>query len=334
MTQLATINPAAIVGDDLSAAGYTEKEITLIGYCWQLAQEINKSKMLLAQRFHELKREMDAGDSGAGRGGHQTSRFWAAFEAGHLPYAGGKGRATVETYLAAANWLASREIPNPSGISFSSLSPSTVYEISRLEPSALELVEQQLEQTDFIGVAAVRLLATEAQGEVLERLFAWVKDNPTKVLTPKTIRAVKAQIETENKPASNATVDIGPILEGIRQEAPQRKQRQRIEEVKEEVSKADREYRELIDSQIQAYNRSLMAASSAVHELFIYMRQLSNLHGTELLDEMRGTDYRGFITVADDMQRLQEIGKELMEIVQLAQSCNPPAGIDMTTVNI
>lgn len=340
MTQLATINPAAIVGDDLSAAGYTEKEITLIGYCWQLAQEINKSKMQLAQKFHELKREMDAGDSGAGRGGHQTSRFWAAFEAGHLPYAGGKGRATVETYLAAANWLASREIPNPSGISFSSLSPSTVYEISRLQGRALELVERQLEETDFIGVAAVRLLAAEAQGEVLDRLFDWVKQNPAKVLTPKTIRAVKATLEEENTPASTRTVNVGPapdladVLGSIRAEAPQREQQQRVQQVKDELLKADRERRELLDAEIQSYNKVLLAASSAVHQLAGYLRRISNLYGTQLLEELRGTDYRGFITVADDLQRILEMGKDLKESAQLAQSCNPPTGIDMTTVQV
>jgi len=340
MTQLATINPASIVGDDLSAAGYTDKEITLIGYCWQDAQEINRSKMALAQHLYELKREMDNGDEGAGKGGHQTSRFWAAFDAGHLPFAGDSGKTTVKTSLLAADWLNSKEMVQGLTISFSNLAPSTVYEISRLQGKALELVEQQLEETDFIGVAAVRLLAAEAQGEVLDRLFDWVKQNPAKVLTPKTIRAVKATIEEENTPASTQTVNVGPVpdladvLGSIRAEAPEREQQQRVQQVKEELSKADREHRELIDTEIQSYNKLLLAASSAVHQLAGYLRRISNLYGTQLLQELRGTDYRGFITVADDLQRILEMGKDLKDSAQLAQSCNPPTGIDMTTVEL
>ena len=340
MTQLATINPAAIVGDDLSAAGYTEKEITLIGYCWQDAQEINRSKMALAQHLYELKREMDDGDEGAGKGGHQTSRFWAAFDAGHLPFAGDSGRTTVKTSLLAADWLNSKEMVQGLTISFSNLAPSTVYEISRLQGKALELVEQQLEETDFIGVAAVRLLAAEAQGEVLDRLFDWVKQNPAKVLTPKTIRAVKATLEEENTPASTRTVNVGlapdlaDVLGSIRAEAPEREQQQRVKQVKDELSKADREHRELLDAEIQAYNKHLMAACSAVHQLAGYLRRVSNLYGTQLLEELRGTDYRGFITVADDLQRILDMGKDLKESAQLAQSCNPPTGIDMTTVQV
>jgi hypothetical protein len=343
MTQLATINPAEIVGDDLSAAGYTDKEITLIGYCWQDAQEINRSKMALAQHLYELKREMDSTDeaaNGGNGGGQKQTRFWAAFEAGHLPFAGDAGRATVKHSLAAADWLHARELGNPLPSSFSNLAPSTVYEISRLQGKALELVEQQLEETDFIGVAAVRLLAAEAQGEVLDRLFDWVKQNPAKVLTPKTIRAVKATLEEENTPASTRTVNVGPVpdladvLGSIRAETPQREQQQRVQQVKEELSKADREHRELLDVEIQAYNKVLLAASSAVHQLAGYLRRVSNLYGTQLLEELRGTDYRGFITVADDLQRILEMGKDLKESAHLAQSCNPPTGIDMTTVQV
>ena len=340
MTQLATINPAAIVGDDLSAAGYTEKEITLIGYCWQDAQEINRSKMALAQHLYELKAEMDAIDPSAGSGNNGKSRFWAAYEAGHLPFAGDKGRATITHSIAAAEWLQSKESSNSLLNSFSNLAPSTVYEISRLQGKALQLVEQQLEETDFIGVAAVRLLAAEAQGEVLDRLFDWVKQNPAKVLTPKTIRAVKATLEEENTPASTRTVNVGPapdladVLGSIRAEAPEREQQQRVQQVKDELSKADREHRELLDAEIQAYNKVLLAASSAVHQLAGYLRRVSNLYGTQLLEELRGTDYRGFITVADDLQRILEMGKDLKESAQLAQSCNPPSGIDMTTVQV
>ena len=47
------------VGDDLTAAGYSEKEISLLGYVWQDAKAINTTKTSLAKHLWELKQEMD-----------------------------------------------------------------------------------------------------------------------------------------------------------------------------------------------------------------------------------------------------------------------------------
>jgi hypothetical protein len=346
MTQLATIDrPDLMAGyqsffSDLKAEGYSESEIDLIGQCWQSATYASAARTQLAIKLHELKKEMDANDPFAGRGGEpgtygtNKSRFWGAFEQGKLPLQGDKSRETVKTYLRAAEYLESKPLGDTLPNGLRNLGPSTICLVASLSGEALAIVEKQLANTDFIGIAAVRLIANEANAEVLAKMFEWVDTHKDVAITPKIIRELKASVDDESRPANTRTVDIGPILQGIRAEAPQREHHARVQAVKEELLKPDREHQQLLDSQIQAYSKALTTASTAVHELFAYMRQLSNVHGTELLDEMRATDYRGFITVADDMQRLQAMGKELMEVVQLAQTSNPPTGIDMTTVNV
>ena len=64
------------------------------------------------------------------------------------------------------------------------------------------------------------------------------------------------------------------------------------------------------------------------------MESLSRIHGTALLDEMRCIDVMGLITVSDDMQRVQEMGKELMEADKLARTSEPSTGINMTTLDV
>ena len=103
-------SPVTFVGDDISNAGYTDKEISLIGYCWQDSEAINQSKTSLAMHLWELKQEMDAHDQRQDSR-NVKSRFWAAFDAGHLPYAGDSGRSTTETCLKAAEFLKSDLFP-------------------------------------------------------------------------------------------------------------------------------------------------------------------------------------------------------------------------------
>jgi len=331
---------------DLKAEGFSDTEINLIGQCWQSASHASAARTQLAIKLYELKKEMDANDPSAGRGGevgyHGTkkSRFWSAFEQGKLPLQGDKSRQTVDTYLKAAAFLASKPFSDTLGNGLQNLGPSTICLIQNLSGDALRIVEKQLAHTDFIGIAAVRLIAAEANAEVLSKMFEWVDSNKGAAITPKVIRELRASVDDENRPASTRTVNVGPapdladVLGSIRAEAPEREQQQRVQQVKDELSKADREHRELLDAEIQAYNKVLLAACSAVHQLAGYLRRVSNLYGTQLLEELRGTDYRGFITVADDLQRILEMGKDLKESAQLAQSCNPPTGIDMTTVQV
>lgn len=120
----------------------------------------------------------------------------------------------------------------------------------------------------------------------------------------------------------------------IRETKAERQVKVEAGEVREELSKADRERAELLQQEVRVYNSRLHGASKAIHELFGYLQNLSRIHGTQLLDDMRTVDVLGLITVSDDMQRLQEMGQELMEVVKLARSSDPSAGINMQTINL
>lgn len=123
-------------------------------------------------------------------------------------------------------------------------------------------------------------------------------------------------------------------MANIRETKAERAAKVEAEEVREELSKADRERSELLQQEVRAYNTRLHGASKAIHELHGYLQNLSRIHGTQLLDEMRCIDVLGLITVQDDMQRLQEMGQELMEAVKLARSSEPSTGINMQTINL
>lgn len=341
-SELATV----ALEDELAAAGYSDKELNLISYCWQDSLEINRSKISLAQHLWQLKQEMDANDPSAGAGNNGKSRFWSAFESGHLPLQGDKGRSSVKTCLQAAEWLAARELANPLANSFGNLAPATICEISGMPEPAQELVLESVQSCEFIGVAAVRLLAAEKLPEVFERLKAWIAEHPKQPITPKTIRAFRAEVEQENQPASEATVTVSSqqadkqnarlqnVLQSIRHEAPARQQQAKVDAVKEELSRPDRERHERLQAKVREYNSKLNAATSSVHELLVFLQSLDRIDGTQFLDDMRSIDVLGLVTVHDDLSRLQKIGEDLMASVTLARSSNPPSGIDMTTIQV
>jgi hypothetical protein len=157
--------------------------------------------------------------------------------------------------------------------------------------------------------------------------------------------ATAARVEA----ARQRTVDVTPVdpseqerkaaafretMAGIRATAPERTAKVEVQGVSDELSKAEREHRQMLDEEVRNYNRCLHGASKAIHELHSYLESLSRIHGTALLDEMRCIDVMGLITVSDDMQRLQEMGKELMEAVKLARSSAPSTGVNMTTLDV
>ena len=335
--------PDAIVGDDLSAAGYSDKEISLIGYCWKDAEAINKDKTSLAMHLWELKQEMDANDPREDAR-NVKSRFWAAFDAGHLPYAGDKGRTSTETCLKAAQFIESALFPKDLGDSLRNLAPATLYEISNLEDEAQQLVYKSIESSDFIGVAAVRLIAHEAEHDVFTKLFAWVEAHPTKAITPKTIRALQAEVATENTPAKDQVIDTSAaerqaaafdkIMADVRQRAPQVAAQNRAEAVKEELSRPARKHLEELEENVRKYNSKLNSAVASVDELLRFLKSIDRTHGTEYLSEMRSINVAGLLSVDDDIDRIKATGASMLQIAELSTSCNPPSGIDMTTLDV
>ena len=80
-------------------------------------------------------------------------------------------------------------------------------------------------------------------------------------------------------------------------------------------------------------NQLSIMTLQASQKLLVFLRKLSNLKGTQFLSEMRALDL-GIISCRDDVQRFQLLQERVGEIFVLASSSNPPAGVDMTTIDI
>ena len=348
-SQLIKKTPDALGGDDLSAVGYSDKEINLIGYCWQDAEAINKDKTSLAMHLWELKQEMDANGALGSTGGRPASRFWTAFEAGHLPYAGDKGRRSTETCLAAAQFLESELLRKDLRESLSNLAPATLYEISNLEDDAQQLVYKSVESSDFIGVAAVRLIAHEAEQDVFNKLFAWVEEHPSTAITPKIIRKLQADVEKENTPASEQVFRVNGmdastpelqeaafarIMDDVRERAPQVAAQNRANEVKEELGRGAKEHLAELEDNVRKYNSKLNGAVASIDELLAFLKSIDRTHGTQYLSEMRSINVGGLLSVADDIERIKSTGASMLQVAELSTSSNPPSGIDMTTLDV
>jgi hypothetical protein len=123
-------------------------------------------------------------------------------------------------------------------------------------------------------------------------------------------------------------------MANIRDTKAERDAKVKVDHVKEQLDAAERERQHVLQEEVRVYNGRLHGASRAIHELLTYLETLSRIHGTQLLDEMRCTDVLGLITVNDDMQRLQEMGTELMAAVKLARTSDPSTGISAQTIEV
>jgi hypothetical protein len=123
-------------------------------------------------------------------------------------------------------------------------------------------------------------------------------------------------------------------MANIRDTKAERDAKVEVDHVKEQLDAAERERQHVLQEEVRVYNGRLHGASRAIHELLTYLETLSRIHGTQLLDEMRCTDVLGLITVSDDMQRLQEMGTELMAAVKLARTSDPSTGISAQTIEV
>jgi len=123
-------------------------------------------------------------------------------------------------------------------------------------------------------------------------------------------------------------------MANIRDTKAERQAKVEVDYVKEQLDAAERERQHVLQEEVRVYNGRLHGASKAIHELLVYLQTLSRTHGTQLLDEMRCTDVLGLITVGDDMQRLQEMGTELMAAVKLARTSDPSTGINAQTIEV
>jgi hypothetical protein len=150
--------------------------------------------------------------------------------------------------------------------------------------------------------------------------------------------ATAARVEA----ARQRTVDVTPAnaerfkgtMANIRDTKAERTAKVEVDHVREQLDAAEHQRLHELQEEVRGYSSNLIAASKAIHGLLGYLQSLSRIHGTQLLDEMRRTDFMGLVTVSDDMQRLQEMGQELMQAVNLARSSDPPTGINAQTIEV
>ena len=334
--------PAAV-----TSKGYSSKELKLIKTIWDDTKVVAQSKMQLCIDLWELKQELDSNDPNVGPGGNGTkSRFWTAFEQKDLPEYVVGNRGSVEDWLLAAEFTQSGSLPGAPGNALLALTPSTVCRLSRIQhPKAKAIAEHHLQVHEFIGHDAASYLAkSELDEEVLDEISGWVLANKKMALVPSVIRKIEKDVVASRRPASSHVIEIGTnaepspefkqVLQSIRDERPQREQNARVNAVKEELARPERERLQRLEDQVRKYDSKLIAATNAVHDLLIYLQGVDRMDGTEYLEDMRGIDVMGLVSVANDLPRIKKIGEELMELAKLANSCNPPTGIDMTTFEV
>jgi hypothetical protein len=167
-----------------------------------------------------------------------------------------------------------------------------------------------------------------------------IRSAPASFQAATTARVEAAQQRTVNVTAvdpaeqERKAAAFRDTMANIRETKAERQASVEAQGVKDELSKAERERRHLLDEEVRHYNRCLHGASKAIHELLSYLESLSRIHGTQLLDEMRTVDVLGMITVSDDMQRFQVMATELSQAGRLARTSEPSTGMDATTINV
>ena len=335
---------------------YSKKEELLIKRVWVSAQAVAKNQMQLAFDLLDLKAEMDKKDPNASRG-PGTSRFWDCFASGDLPEYVTKKRGTAHEWLQAAEYVRGNNLSGASD-KLEALTPSTVCLIERIDkasderPLALEIVKRHLKDHDFIGHDAASLLAVPSQtsGDDLELIYDWVKENPTMPLVPSAFRDLKkkrAELQDElDALQSKAYVDPEEEAEKterfqamLRDTATRNKSQsaakakaKEIAAVTNEIEREEKKRNARLEEIVEDYNSNLNATWKALKNLHACLQTVSAVDGTEVLDEARTMMVRGWLTINNDIERLQTISGLLVETVKLAQSSNPPTGLSVETI--
>ena len=340
-TSITQAFPPAVLG-----RGYSNAELKLIKSIWTDTKQVAQQKMQLCIHLYELKQEMDANDPSAGKGNNGQSRFWGAFQNGDLPEYVVNKRSSVKEWILAAEFAKSGELAGAPSNSLLALTPSTVCNLARISnPKAKAIAEQHLQTHEFIGHDAASYLAkNDLDEEVLAELRMWIIENESKALVPSVIRKVESAVRISQEPASTRTIDAEQIREqeaefkrisdDLTARAPEIAARNTTTAVKEIFDALREEHQEKLEGEVRKYNSTLNAAAEAVQDLLTCLIAIDRVHGTQYLDEMRGTDLMGLVSVQDDLQRLLAMGQELLKAVELAKSSNPPSGIDMTTLEV
>ena len=160
-----------------------------------------------------------------------------------------------------------------------------------------------------------------------------IRSAPASFQSATAARVEAARQRTVNVTPANAE-RFKETMANIRDTKAERTAKVEVDHVREQLDAAEHQRLHELQEEVRGYSSNLVAASKAIHGLLGYLQSLSRIYGTQLLDEMRRTDFMELVTVSDDMQRLQEMGQELMQAVNLARSSDPPTGINAQTIEV
>ena len=178
----------------------------------------------------------------------------------------------------------------------------------------------------------------ELRPQLLEK--GWIREAPKafQQSTAERMAAAAASRQTVTAETAEQKAERQRILdeamERVKASAPERERQAKINQVREELERPERERQQDLEDKVRQYNSKLVKCYESIHDLLVFMQTIDRVNGTQYLQDMRQIDVAGLITVRDDLPRLKGFGEELVQIVQLANSCNPPSGIDMTTVDL
>jgi len=105
------------------------------------------------------------------------------------------------------------------------------------------------------------------------------------------------------------------------------------ERIRRELRMKEEQELDEIKGNVRDYNAMLNSVLREMDALLRYLTKISNIKGTQYLEELRQMDM-GIVSVADDVQRYRKMQDRLGKIFALASSSNPPAGIDMSTFTV
>ena len=134
----------------------------------------------------------------------------------------------------------------------------------------------------------------------------------------------------DDKPAFDEEAYVAKIERG----AAERERLNNIAETKEALERPRKEQAKAVADDVKRYFTVLTDAAAAVRDLEAFLISVDRRHGTKYLDDLRENP-TPLLTVADDVSMIQEMGKQLMKVMELANSFSDPApGIDFETFNV
>ena len=158
-------------------------------------------------------------------------------------------------------------------------------------------------------------------------------DGGIKVPTGRTEVLDQVAKQKKEEEQERARIEHRKLMDKVRESSSQQSAINEQERVRRELRMKEEQELDEIKGYVRDYNSAINKVLQEMSGLHNFLRKISNLKGTQYLEEMRQMDM-GIVSVADDVQRYRKMQDRLGEIFKLASSSNPPTGIDMTTFTV